>query len=80
MLADIQYQIDTTSIIEQRTFLQEKDLTRSKEEVESGRISSSDLMQAKLALLISKQNLMTERAKLLMQLSDYMDLVEPAGK
>jgi len=77
MLDQMQAQVDKTKVLEKRFQLQNRSFSTSQNDAQSGRLSTSDLNQAKLELEELKLDLMESRAVLLMHISDYLDLTQP---
>ncbi|MEM1223594.1 MAG: TolC family protein [Verrucomicrobiota bacterium] len=74
MLDAIQFQLETTEVIEARFLIEKEKYDLSQKDMESGRISESTLKETELALFDQELSLMEARAELLMNLSDYLDL------
>lgn len=73
----IRFQTEQNLVLEQRYEIESLNFEDRKEDNESGRISAKELQQVELDLSLLRLDVMTARALLLMQLSDYEDLVSP---
>ncbi|MEM7791153.1 MAG: TolC family protein [Verrucomicrobiota bacterium] len=79
MLDAIQFQLETTEVIEARFLIEREKYDLSQKDMESGRISESTLKETELALFDQELGLMEARAELLMNLSDYLDLTRASN-
>ncbi len=80
MLDLIEFQADQTAVTDLRYSLEQSNFENSREEASSGRLSPSQLKAAELTLARRKLEAMSARASLLMHLSDYHVLTQPAAK
>lgn len=79
MLDQIEFQADQTEVARLRYALEETNFANSRDAAQTGRLSPSQLKAAELTLARRKLELMSARASLLMHVSDYHDLTQPAA-
>lgn len=80
MVDRLQSQVEQTDVLEKRYKLQLRSFENSQTEAQAGRLSTSELTLAESRLSELKVTLLEARAMLLMQMSDYLDLIEPELK
>jgi hypothetical protein len=77
MLEHIRNQAEMNRILESRLEIEQTNFDERTVDAEAGQLSSAQLKQLNLDLSRLTTDVMVARAELLMQLSDYADLVRP---
>ena len=77
MLDRILHQAESNLVLEKRLEIERTNFSDRRSDAEAGQLSDAQLKKTELDLLRLTAKVMVARADMLMQLSDYIDLVEP---